>query len=78
MNTENCRHEIVARGAVGHVAMCHACGQVHLSLEYMTLRFESGAFRALANMVAQALHHIGDGSPRAAAILAVLADESIH
>jgi len=51
MNHQDCRYEILARTNVGHVAICAACGQVHLSMQYMTLRFEAGAFRALADMI---------------------------
>jgi len=44
---------MLAHGAVGHVTQCR-CGQLHLSLEYLTLRFEPAAFRELAVLLARA------------------------
>jgi hypothetical protein len=38
----------------GMVAMCACCGQVHLNLEYLTLRFEPDAFHELARLLARA------------------------
>lgn len=54
MNHQDCRCELLISSEVGHVTTCQGCGQVQLTLQYMTLRFEVGAFRTLANMVSQA------------------------
>ena len=49
--TTGCEHRLLTRSAVGGVTVCRGCGQVHLELQYLTLRFEEGAFRELARMV---------------------------
>lgn len=54
MSHQDCRCELLVRSDVGHVSTCQGCGQVHLTLQYMTLRFEAAAFRTLVNMVSQA------------------------
>lgn len=54
MDHENCCPHSLARGEIGEVTVCAGCGQVHLNLQYLTLRFEPGAFLALAAMVDQA------------------------
>ncbi len=58
MNHQDCRCELLAGSEVGHVTICESCGQVHLTLQYMTLRFEAGAFRALAEMVGRAQNRL--------------------
>lgn len=45
---------LIACSAVGNVAACPACGHVHLTLEYLTLRLEPAAFRDLASMLVDA------------------------
>lgn len=54
MNHQDCRCELLVSSEVGHVTVCQSCNQVHLTLEFMTLRFEAGAFRSLADMVNRA------------------------
>ncbi|HYD60850.1 MAG TPA: hypothetical protein VEC35_10870 [Noviherbaspirillum sp.] len=55
MEHQNCRCELLAQSPLGHVTACPGCGQVHLTLQHMTLRFEVDAFRAMAAMLEQAL-----------------------
>ncbi len=54
MTQQDCRCELLVRSAVGHVAVCHDCGQVHLTLQYMTMRFDMNSFRMFAAMAGQA------------------------
>lgn len=49
-----CRAEPMAHNAAGMVALCRCCGQIHLNLQYLTLRFEPEAFDELAALLAQA------------------------
>ena len=58
MTHQDCRHALLATGKVGHVTVCSACGQIHLTLQYMTVRLEPEAFRALAEMVGRARHNM--------------------
>ena len=41
---------LISHGSVGHVALC-GCGHLHLTLQYLTLRFEPEAFRELAALL---------------------------
>lgn len=54
MKHEDCRPLSLARGEVGEVTVCAGCGQVHVNLQYLTLRFEPAAFLALAAMADEA------------------------
>jgi len=40
----------LCRGSVGAVGLC-SCGHLHLSLQYLTLRFEPAAFRELVELL---------------------------
>ncbi|MBI1907254.1 MAG: hypothetical protein HYS20_13635 [Rhodocyclales bacterium] len=62
VNPAGCQHLLVARSPVGQVAACPACGQIHLSLEYLTLRFEAESFRELVGMLAIAQQRL-DADP---------------
>lgn len=53
-----CHAQPLAHSAVGMVTMCPCCGQVHLNLEYLTLRFEPEAFDELARLLAHAQHRM--------------------
>ena len=59
---EGCIAQLLTRSAVGHVAACAACGNVHLTLEYVTVRLQPGAFRELATMVQEA-RRLLEGDP---------------
>jgi hypothetical protein len=63
MEHQDCRCELLARSPLGHVTACPGCGQVHLTLQHMTLRFEADAFRAMAAMLGQALHRMDHTAP---------------
>lgn len=52
--SEPCRHVSLAHSEVGAVAVCPGCGVIHLSLQYLSLRFEPEAFQQLARMLAAA------------------------
>jgi len=41
---------LVSQGSIGHVTLC-GCGRLHLTLQYLTLRFEPDAFRDLASLL---------------------------
>lgn len=58
MNHSNCHCEHVVSGPVGHVTLCADCGQVHLTMHYMTVRFELEAFRTFAAMIGEAQQRI--------------------
>lgn len=45
--------ETLARSEVGTVTAC-SCGVITLTLQYLSLRFEPGAFRALQGLLASA------------------------
>ncbi|WKB51674.1 hypothetical protein [Eleftheria terrae] len=71
----------LADGEVGHVSLCPDCGQVHLSLQYMTLRFDLPAFRALLAVVEQAQHrldHLLPPAGEAAAATAAASAGGLH
>ena len=69
MSHQDCRCKVVSHSEVGNVAVCQGCGQVQLNLQYMTLRFEAGAFHVLANMIAQAQGRMsGAGTTNPAAV----------
>lgn len=48
---DGCSTHWIARSAVGGVATCPCCGNVHLTLEYLTLRLEPNAYRELVGML---------------------------
>lgn len=54
MSHSDCRCEVLARSEVGQVAFCQGCGQVHLAVNYLTLRFDADAFRSLVSLVCRA------------------------
>ncbi|HSW22792.1 MAG TPA: hypothetical protein VLJ62_08495 [Burkholderiaceae bacterium] len=41
---------MISQGPLGSVALCE-CGHLHLTLQYLTLRFEQPAFRELAALL---------------------------
>ena len=49
--TDGASPRVLSHGSVGHVAQC-GCGHLHLTLQYLTLRFEPEAFRELAALLA--------------------------
>lgn len=53
-----CQHVHVAQSQVGGVAICPDCGVVHISLQYLSMRFDLEAFQALAQMLASAQNRI--------------------
>ena len=50
---------------MGAVMLCR-CGNLHLNLEFMTLRFEPQAFRELGAMLHGAQRRIGAGTAQGA------------
>jgi len=42
---------LLSHSAIGQVSQC-GCGHLHLTLQYLTLRFEPEAFRELAALLA--------------------------
>jgi hypothetical protein len=48
---------VISRCALGSVVLCR-CGNLHLNLDFMTLRFEPQAFRELAGLLHGAQHCI--------------------
>lgn len=55
----------IARAQVGAVSVC-ACGVITLTLQYISLRLEPGAFRELQGLLNFAQHRL-DGEPAHAA-----------
>jgi hypothetical protein len=78
MNHQDCRTERLASSEVGHVTVCQGCGQVHLTLEYITLHFEGDAFRALVNMVSQAQSRLAGAMATDAAKVPLAAAGGLH
>lgn len=48
---------LLCSGPAGTVTCC-SCGNVHVNLQYLTLRFEPEAFRELAGLLALAQHRL--------------------
>lgn len=75
-----CPSRWIARGPVGGVATCGCCGNVHLSLEYLTLRLEPAAFRELVAMLALARARMdAERAPRSAEVDSTpVTDKPLH
>lgn len=58
MNNQDCRSKLLATGDIGHVTTCPDCGQVHLVLQYITLRFDTQTFRMLADLINHAQYRM--------------------
>ncbi len=56
---------VLSRSDMGAVVLCR-CGNLHLNLEFMTLRFEPQAFRELAAMLHGAQRRIDAETARIA------------
>lgn len=54
----SCDARLLSSGPLGSVAQCGECGQIQLSLAYLTLRLQPDAFRELAGMLAMALQQL--------------------
>lgn len=52
---------LISHAPIGQVALC-GCGQLHVNLQYLTLRFEPAAFRELAALLMHAQHRL-DADP---------------
>lgn len=66
MKHTKCECDQLAKSPVGQVTVCMDCKQVHLTLQYLTVRFEPETFRMLAAMVTEAqqcLDSFGQGVP---------------
>lgn len=53
-----CEPRLLCSSAVGTVSQCAGCGQVHVSLSYLTVRLEPDAFQELTAMLAMALQDL--------------------
>lgn len=49
---------LLSSGALGNVSQCRDCGQIHLTLSYLTLRLQPDGFRELTGMLALALQQV--------------------
>lgn len=58
MKHQKCQCEHLASSPVGQVTMCAGCGQVHLTLQYMTVRLEIDVFKMVATMIRDAQQHM--------------------
>ncbi len=54
----------IARAPVGSVSVC-ACGILTLTLQYISLRLEPGAFRELQGLLNVAQHQLNEGPAQA-------------
>lgn len=62
--SSSCQYVQLAHSKLGEVMICPDCGIVHLSLQYVSMRFELEAFRSLADMLGDAqqlIDHLGHG-----------------
>ena len=78
MNHQDCRCELLSSSEVGHVSICEGCGQVQLTLQCMTVRFEADAFGALARMVAQAHHRLEGAAIKKTVAAPLVSPGSLH
>ena len=84
-DVQGCAAQPIAHSAVGLVAACPGCGNVQLTLEYVTLRFQPAAFRELVGMLVLAQRRL-ESNPATRAGQAVEpqpaapvgADEQVH
>jgi len=53
-----CHPRLLGSGPLGAVSQCTECGQIHLTLAYLTLRLQPDAFRELTGMMAMALQQL--------------------
>lgn len=53
-----CHNRLLGSGPLGAVSQCSECGQIHLTLAYLTLRLQPDAFRELTGMMAMALQQL--------------------
>ena len=74
---EPCHQMAIADSRVGQVTLCSACGQVHLGLSNVALRFSPEAFRALAELLATAQFRL-DYIDQAGQAAAVVIDAARH
>lgn len=51
------QQQVLSRSAVGHISACR-CGHLHVTLDYITVRFEPDAFRELVGMLGTAQHRL--------------------
>lgn len=76
---QECTSMVVSRSGMGHVAVCAGCGNVHLTMEYLTVRLQPGAFLELVGMVGDAHRKIAATSFfRHEAAADAAADEPVH
>jgi len=83
---DGCVAHPIARSAVGHVAACPGCGNVQLTLEYLTVRFQPAAFRELVGLLALAQRRLDADQPTRCVEVAesvakdtsIPADEKVH
>ena len=69
---EPCHQLSIADSKVGQVTLCAGCGNIHLGLSNVALRFSPEAFRALAGLLETAqfrLDYIEQASQAAAAVI---------
>jgi hypothetical protein len=50
----DCRPFGLAESQVGNVAICPACGVIHVTLQYVTMRLEPGAFLEFTRLLGHA------------------------
>jgi hypothetical protein len=52
---KECEQTLLARGAVSEVVYCRSCRVFHVNVEALTVHFEAGAIRDLAETLSAAL-----------------------
>lgn len=79
---EPCHQVAIADSKVGQVTLCAGCGNVHLGLSNVALRFSPEAFRALAELLETAQFRLDyadqAGQAAAAAIDAARSGPKLH
>lgn len=79
---EPCNQMTIADNKVGQVTLCTECGNVHLGLSNVALRFSPAAFRALAELLETAQFRLDyadqAGQAASAAIEAARVGPKLH
>lgn len=63
LTSSSCQHTLLARSPVGHASVCPDCGDVHLSLDCVSVGLELNTFMALAEMLSQAHKRLHSTQP---------------
>jgi len=77
-SADGCSTQCVASSAVGAVTTCPSCGNVQLTLDYLTVRFQAAAFRELVGMLVFAQTRLDSDPALRAAPASSAPDQPVH